>query len=250
MESQRSFKANVEAFVNAADKAGRLKPDIICFTESVISNLVDLPLEEKCQPVPGEWTAMAAEKARLYNTYIILPMYESDGGIIYNSAVLIGRDGELKGKYRKMHIPLAEAEAGITPGDEYGIFYTDFGRIGIMICWDQAFPEVARILRLNGAEMIFLPTYGEEPLQQMARAKDNGVYVIVSGMYGPQSSRIINPLGEICGKVNSIEEAVCIKEIDLNEKFYTLWLSVGPCNGEPQSLYIKERRNDTYGKLL
>lgn len=93
-----------------------------------------------------------------------------------------------------------------------------------MICWDQAFPEAARILRLKGAEIIFIPAIGEKPLQQMARAKDNGVYVAVSGMYGPRSSRIINPAGEVIATVKSEEDGFCALDMDLNKRHFTYWL--------------------------
>jgi len=73
-------------------------------------------------------------------------LYERAGARIYNTAVLIGRDGSLAGRYRKMSLPDEEIEGGITPGSETPVFDTDFGRVGLMICWDSSYPEVARAL--------------------------------------------------------------------------------------------------------
>lgn len=115
-----------------------------------------------------------------------------------------------------------------------------------MICWDQAFPEVARKLALLGAEIIFLPTYGEEPLQQAARAKDNGVYIVVSGMYGAVSSRIIDPYGAVIGTATDGSDGIFMTEIDLDKVRFTHWLSLGPCDCDSHSIYRKERRVDLY----
>jgi predicted amidohydrolase len=177
---------------------------------------------------------------------VIFTMYERDVESIYNTAVLIGRDGQIIGKYRKLHLPLSEVEMGLLPGNEYGVFDVDFGKIGIMTCYDQVFPETARTLSLQGAEIIFVPTMGDEPLITRARARDNGVYVVVSGYNGPESSRIINPMGDEICHVNSETEGMCACELDLNKRFFTYWLSVGACNGESKSLFNKERRIDIY----
>jgi predicted amidohydrolase len=227
---------------NIVERAGKAGADIVCLTETYYNCFIDLPLVEMCQQIPGEITGIISEKASLYGLYVIFSMYEKDGESIYNTAVLIGRKGELVGKYRKIHIPLYEGETGVTPGKEVGIFDTDFGRLGIMVCWDQVFPEVARKLSLMGAEIIFLPTLGDEPLQQRARAKDNGLHLVVAGMNGPEASRIITPKGEVAGTVKDGKEGVYITEIDLDQKYYTYWLSVGACNGEHKSLFKKERR--------
>jgi predicted amidohydrolase len=176
-------------------------------------------------------------------------MLEKDEDKYYQTGVLIGRSGEIIGKYRKTHIPLSEAEYGYTPGSEYPVFDTDFGKIGIMICWDHWFPEPARILRSKGAEIIFLPTQGNAQIQEQARAVDNSVYLVVSGYVDPKNSKIINPLGQVI-KTVSKPHSYAVEEIDLDQRFYQNWLSVGPCDGEGRSVYIKERRVETYKELL
>lgn len=236
----KSPSENLNGMLNVIDMAGALKADFICLTEVCYSDS-----KADAQPVPGELTEIISEKARKYNSYIIFSMLERDGSKIFNTAILIDRKGNISGKYRKMHLPLAEAEGGISPGNEYGVFNTDFGKIGVMVCWDNSFPEAARILANRGTEIIFLPTQANDDIQQRTRAKDNGVFMVSSNYFHKGLSRIINPHGEVVSKVTSKKKGVAVAEIDLDERLYLPWLSVG-CNGEAKSLFFKERRLDVY----
>jgi predicted amidohydrolase len=248
--TRRDLAENLEAMLHAIDEAGRAGADIVCLTETFYGMHMGIPPVDICQPIPGDLTRTVAAKAKENGLYVILSLFERDGKNIHNTAVLIDRKGEIAGKYRKVHLPLSEIEDGTTPGNEYKVFDTDFGKIGIIVCWDQAFPEAARITADKGAEIIFIPTIGDDALQTMARAKDNGVYVVVAGMYGPASSRIIDPFGKIIATVETqnqgAEEGICVADIDLNEHHYTYWLSVGPAFAEHKHVYRKERRVDTY----
>ena len=100
--------------------------------------------------------------------------------MIYNVAVLLGPDGTLLGKYRKTCLPRNEAAAGITPGEDYPVFETKFGKVGMMICYDGFFPEVARELANSGAEVIAWPVWGCNPDLAPARACENHVYLVSS----------------------------------------------------------------------
>jgi predicted amidohydrolase len=93
---------------------------------------------------------------------------------------LVGPDGKLVGKYRKVTLPRSEIEAGIAPGSEYPVFETRFGKVGMMICYDGFFPEVARELSNRGAEVIAWPVWGCNPNLASARACENHVYVVSS----------------------------------------------------------------------
>lgn len=240
---------NLKAMLDILDRAGEQNPDIICLTETFYDRGVDLPLEERCETVDGRLVKAVSEKALKYGAYVVLCFNEKEGDFLYNTALLIDRKGNIAGRYRKMQLPLNEAEAGTFPGDDYPVFDTDFGRIGIMICWDQCFPEVARILRLKGAEMIFVPTIGDSPIQSICRAIDNGIHVVVAGSDGPKPSRIVDPDGKLLAELPSGIDGVATADIDLDERFYTYWMSVGPAYGEAKSIYMKERRSATYGKI-
>ncbi|HHY82498.1 MAG TPA: carbon-nitrogen hydrolase family protein [Clostridiales bacterium] len=244
---------NLEVMKEYIDKAGQAGADIVCFTEAFYGMFAGIAPEEISQPVPGDLTRALGEKAKENGIYVIFSMYERIGANIYNTEVLLDRNGDVAGKYHKVHLPFVEGEEGVTPGREYKVFQTDFGVIGPLICWDQEFPEAARCVAELGAEIIFISTIGNEPLMQAARAKDNGVYVVVAGMYGPESSKVIDPFGEVIATVRTqnpgLDEGICVVDIDLNKRHFTDWLSLGPCPCEPRHIYINERRKDTYGGL-
>ena len=235
------------------DKAGAEKADIVCLGETVYDWGVDLPIEQRAVTIPGPVTEILSVQARRHNMYIVLSINEVEGGLYYNTGLLIDRKGAIAGKYRKMQLPLCEGEDGITPGREYPVFDTDFGRIGILICWDHGFPEVARILVKKGAEILFLPTLWHTEIQASARAVDNGVYVVVSApRWTKTPCRVISPEGEVIASVMGgeyNENGICTATIDLDKRFYTFWCSVGASNGEAKSCNMLERRCDTFGLL-
>jgi predicted amidohydrolase len=247
-EQHDTPEENLQDMIDVINKAGEVRPDVVLLSELVYESYYKDRMK-LAQPVPGPLTEKIGEYAAKHNTYVIFSMNELAGDIIYNTAVIIGRDGKVCGKYRKIHLPLNEAEDGTSPGDMPGIFDLDFGRIGIIICYDQMFPESSRTLALMGAEVIFNPTTGEDPILQQAIARSNGIYHVVSGYGGAKSSRIINPLGEILNCVQSKEAAYAVEEIDLNKRHFVYWMSVGPGNGELNSLFKKERAVNTYDSI-
>ena len=244
-EQNDTPEENLQDMIKVISKAGEAGTDVILLSELVYESYYKDPVKSG-QPIPGSLTDKIGEYAKKYNTYIIFSMNESAGDLIYNTAVIIGRDGKVCGKYRKMHLPLSEAESGTTPGDKHGIFDLDFGRIGVIICYDQYFLETSRTLALMGAEIIFNPTMGEDPIIQQAIARANGVYKVVSGYRDPKASRIINPLGEIVNCVQSKEDLCCVEQVDLNKRHFVYWMSIGPGHGELNSLFRKERAINTY----
>jgi len=248
---QTTAQDNLQLMTKVLDEAGREKPDAILLTEFFPEHGVKGTVRDRSEPIPGPLTDALAIKARQYNSYIIVGMLELDGEKTYDTAVLIDRRGNIAGKYRKTHLPLAEVEDGETPGNEYPVFDTDFGRIGILICWDIFFPETIRIMRLKGAEVVFLPIAGDPGARHWdtvsrARALDNGVYVVASVSAGADS-RIIDPDGEVVANTTA---GLATADLDLNKESRLWWLSVGPADGEAKSLVIQERRPDTYKDLV
>jgi predicted amidohydrolase len=247
-----TLDGNVQLMGEMLDRAGAEKADLVVLSENFVDRGVTLPLLERAQPVPGPATELLSRKAKQHGVWVVTTLLERDGGLVYNTAVVIDRTGRIAGKYRKVHLPLAEGEEGITPGSDYAVFDTDFGRIGVVTCWDNWFVEPARILRLKGAELIVFPIAGDGAprhwdVVSRARAIDNGVYLVSSNAVGG-ASRIIDPDGEVLGEASgAFGLAVC--EIDLDRESRLNWLSVGPSLGEGKSLYIKERRPDTYAPL-
>ena len=132
------------------------------------------------EPIPGPSTEYFGQLARQHNIYIVPGLLERDGHLVYNVAVLIGPDGQVVGKYRKVCLPRGEIEGGVTPGSDYPVFPTRFGKVGLMVCYDGFFPEVARELSNRGAEVIAWPVWGCNPLLARARACENHVYLVSS----------------------------------------------------------------------
>src|ERR1035437_1988722 len=108
-------------------------------------------------------------------------MYEREGTAIYNTAVLIDRAGNVEGKYRKVYLPREEVEAGLTPGSDYPVFQTDFGTVGLMICYDVFFPDPAHALAREGAEIVLLAIWGGDHTLTKARAIENKIFLVASG---------------------------------------------------------------------
>lgn len=245
--------SNLALMSRALDEAGARKPDIVLLSENFVDRGVRLPLLQTAQTVPGPATQMLSRKARQYSTYVATSLHEREGDVIYNTAVLIDRLGRIAGKYRKTHLAMIEGENGVSPGNDYPVFATDFGTVGMLVCWDNWFSEPARLLRLKGAELLLLPIAGDGDARHWdiisrARALDNGVYLVSSNTVGTSPSRVIDPLGEVLAETAE-PFGVAFAEIDLDRQRRQHWLSVGPADGEAKSLYIQERRPDTYGPL-
>ena len=216
-----STKENLEEFKEYIEMAGRQKADIVCLSEGITmvgtgKNLVDV-----AEPIPGPTTKYLGEIAKKYNMYIVAGISELDGLIMYNTAVLIGRNGDLIGKYRKVSLPIEDINIGLTPGNTFPVFDTDFGTIGMMICWDSQFPEVARMLSLNGAEIVFLPIWGGDITLVAARSIENQVYIVSSGY--DMKTGVFDRKGRLVVEGTN-DDPIAIIEIDLNHKELLPWV--------------------------
>lgn len=158
------------------------------------------------EAIPGPATQRWGEVARRHRVYVVAGLAEREGARRRNTAVLLDRTGAVVGKYHKSHLTIPERMInGITEGDELPVFDTDFGRIGLLICWDYHFPESARILALKGAELIVMPNAGDGREKgalweagMRIRAVDNHLFMASAVNDGP--SLIVSPSGEILAK--------------------------------------------------
>jgi len=268
---------NLKNAINWIKKAARQGAEVICLPELFRSqyfcqteNIDNFNLAES---IPGESTNEIGKLADKLNIAVVVPVFEKrSSGLYHNSIVMIDSDGELKGIYRKMHIPDDPGfyeKFYFTPGDiGYKSFTTNYGNIGTLICWDQWFPEAARLTALQGASIIFYPTaigwhpdekerHGKKQFDswqtiQRGHAIANGVYVAAANRIGLEKvekdsdgiefwgqSFICNPQGVILAQGSADKEEVLIAEIDLEkvEKIRRHWP------------FFRDRRIDSYGDI-
>jgi N-carbamoylputrescine amidase len=228
----------------------------------------DAALFDLAEPIPGPTTERLSKLAADCGVVLIVPLFERRAaGRYHNSAVVIERDGTQLGHYRKMHIPddpLFYEKYYFTPGDlGFHCVDTSVGRIGVLICWDQWFPEAARLLALDGAELLFYPTAigyldGESDEEnaamrdswltvQRGHAIANGVFVCAANRVGREgalrfwgSSFVADPRGALVAQADDASEQVLVVECDL-ARIET------QRRGWP---FLRDRRIDAYGELL
>ncbi|MDR2430556.1 MAG: carbon-nitrogen hydrolase [Puniceicoccales bacterium] len=220
------------------------------------------------EPIPeGPVTRELQNVARRTQAVIIAPMFEARGSEVYhNTAAVIDADGTFLGKYRKMHIPqdpAFEEKFYFTPGDlGFRAWRTAHGSIGVLICWDQWYPEAARLTALSGAEILFYPTAigwlpAEKPglgaaqhnaweTVQRGHAVANGCHVAVTNRVGTEDgtefwgqSFVANPYGEVIARAPANEETVLITDCDmrLQRDFRRIWP------------FFRDRRTDAYADI-
>ncbi|HOU13216.1 MAG TPA: carbon-nitrogen hydrolase family protein [Anaerolineae bacterium] len=222
-----TIEENRAHILHLLDLALAQRPDLVCLPETFTTAGVLGPEANLAEPVPGPTTDLIAKRAREHHSYVICPIKTQRDGIHWNSAILIGRQGEIVGIYDKVHPVTTSAdytvmENGLRPGSDPPVFDLDFGRIGIQICFDAGFPETWQMLANKGARLIFWPSAynGGFPLQVYAYL--HHVYVVSS--VAQESSRIIDPLGRILAAtdphvnviVRDINPDFCVCHYDFN----------------------------------
>lgn len=219
----KSPRANCEEYAGLIADAAAQRADLIVLGETVPYVRVSLKPHEVAEPIPGPTTDYFAGLAKKNAVHIVVGLYERDRSIVYNTAALLGPDGALMGRYRKVCLPHREIEVGITPGNDYPVFQTKFGKVGMMVCYDGFYPEVARELTNRGAEVIAWPVWGCNPLLARARACENHVYVISSTFTDTKSNWMISAIFDHAGEPIAKAEhwgQVVMAEVDLNERHF------------------------------
>jgi beta-ureidopropionase len=211
----------------------------------------------------GPTTKLMQEYAKKYSMAIVVPLYEREqAGVYYNTAAVIDADGTYLGKYRKTHIPQVNPgffeKFFFKPGNlGYPVFQTQYGKVGVYICYDRHFPEGARALGLNGAEIVFNPSATVKGLsqylwkiEQPAHAVANGYFVAASNRVGTEApwnighfygtSYIVNPRGEFLATASETEDELVIADANLDqiEEVRSVWQ------------FYRDRRPDQYGDLV
>jgi N-carbamoylputrescine amidase len=238
---------NMVKAINGIREAAKKKAQIICLQELFRSlYFCDKEAYEPfklAEPIPGPSTKELSAVAKKLGVVIIASLFEKRAeGIYHNTAAVLNADGTYLGKYRKMHIPDDPAyyeKFYFTPGDlGFKSFQTKFGKLGVLICWDQWYPEAARLTALTGAEILFYPTAigwadGEDPKVnkvqhdawetiQRSHAVANGIPVVSVNRVGKEGNQtfwggsfVAGNQGEILFKASHDREEVAVVEVDL-----------------------------------
>jgi N-carbamoylputrescine amidase len=262
---------NMKKAVSSIRAAAAKGANIVCLQELFRSLYFCIKEEYSAfalaEPIPGDSTTRLQSLAKELNVVIVAPLFEKRAeGVYHNSAAIIDADGSFLGKYRKMHIPDDPSfyeKFYFTPGDlGFTAWKTKFGKIGVLICWDQWYPEAARLTALSGAEILFYPTaigWAEDEdvkIQvtqfqawqtiQRSHAIANGIPVVSVNRVGKEgnlkfwgASFVANTLGEVLLQSSHDKEETSVVEIDLNRSNIT----------RTHWPFLRDRRIDAYGGL-
>jgi N-carbamoylputrescine amidase len=273
---------NLQRAIDRLHQAQAKGAQIVCLPElfqtQYFCQREDAALFDLAEPIPGPATTRLAEAAKLLRIVVIGSVFERRApGVYHNTAVMIDADGSLRGIYRKMHIPddpLYYEKYYFTPGDlGYRAFDTQVGRVGTLVCWDQWYPEGARLTALQGAQVLFYPTaIGWHPAEkeqfgvaqhdawqtiQRAHAIANGVYVAVVNRVGFEQgdvrgkkapgqglefwggSFVADPFGRVIAQASHDTEEILVADVDLKalEDVRRNWP------------FLRDRRIDSYGAI-
>ena len=261
-------RLNIEKHVAMIEDAGRQGVQILCmqevFTTPYFCAEQQVRWYEAVEKIPdGPTTKLMQEVAKKHNMVIVVPIYEEEiTGIYYNTAAVIDADGTYLGKYRKHHIPHVNPgfweKFYFKPGNlGFPAFDTAYARIGVYICYDRHFPEGARALGLNGAEIVFNPSATVAglseylwKLEQPAHAVANGYFVGAINRVGHEmpwdigefygQSYFCNPRGQIIAEAPRAEDAIVVADLDLDmiREVRNTWQ------------FFRDRRPESYGQLV
>lgn len=264
---EENYSKTEARIVEAADKGGQIVLLQELFNTTYFCQTVDEKFFDWAQSIPGPVTDKLSALAKELEVVIVAPFFERRApGVYHNSLVVIDADGSVMGRYRKKHIPDDPSfyeKYYFTPGeDEYQVFDTKYAKIGPLICWDQWYPEAARITALKGAELLVFPTaigtlsdedekQGKEFLEawqiiQRSHAIANGCFVASINRVGQEGnvnfwghSFVAGPFGKILKEAEN-EEEILISDVDFNqiEKQRQVWP------------FFRDRRIDTYQPIL
>lgn len=248
----RLSKESVDEGLKMTESAARNGAQLIVTIEAL--NIVTLPHDTRypfldtVEELNGQVFDRFSKLAGKYGIYIVGGLYNKRNGKAYNSGILFGPDGKIVGIYDKVHLAGGE-KIGLTPGNSFPVFETNIGNIGILVCWDMQYPEAARELVLNGADVIVCPTWGWENIYGLSRAYENDIVVaaamalppngIIEGLRSP--STIVHGSGSILAQGDLNRSCIVTADAELS--------GTKKENGQTmRQIRLSDRRPETYLK--
>lgn len=239
------FEENVALTLREIDAVAHEKPDVILLTEAAFQTSEKISAGGSATPnrLDDVHVKALCEKAKEYGCYIVTSLRTVDeDGVLHNTCILINREGSIQGTAHKTHLTIGEKERGMELGTELPVFDTDFGRIGMLVCWEHFFPEAVRTLALKGAELLLVPTHGFRLDRAAVRAMENGIYLATAHVRGADSV-ILDQDGQVIA--DGREKGYAVAEMDLNHKTMVQYLSSSSWS-EPNNIYLNERHPAIY----
>ena len=250
----RDVFARQQALLEMAESCLKEGADLVFFPEafqyvfdrSIVRDSVRL------LKISAQWKQRCSDLARKYHAYIVPWDYEYADGKVYNSSYIIDREGKEIGRYRKVHLTHGEQMRGLSNGENFPVFDLDIGKVGIMICWDNYFPESARCLGNNGAELILYPLYGDTLVPQWeiklkARAIDNVLHIACTQIDENNDvafTGIVAPDGEIVERFR--DPSYKVVEIDVGKPWITHTTGLLEYSENIKKMTERCRRPDAY----
>ncbi len=266
-----AMEAHLDRVMGLFEEAGQKGADLVCGPEDIQHiggfllylntlnpNTGEILFNSLAVRVPGPLTGRIADIARRHSMYVIAPLFERDGGEVFNTSVVFGRNGEILGKHRKTTLPVLESWQ-VSQGDEYKVFQLDFANVSIATCYEIMYPEISRIYALKGADIIFNPTAGKlngpgqsltSGFQYLSRARDNFVYIAPVTL-GSDGNGIIDFNGHVVAEAVGAKNAVIMAEIDFSLEPVqggTWWPAING-TGNKRAMHYLGRRPELYGIL-
>jgi predicted amidohydrolase len=252
---RRTTESNIAHYTNLCEQACSADPDLIVLPEIAVQYGVEGSPLDLAVPAPGPETERFSEIAKSRDVRILLGLLERDGDAVHNTALLIGPDGEIDGRYRKVHLAVGgEMDSGILPGEDFPVFETEMGRIGCNICMDSSAAESSRMMGLNGADFLLLPIMGDHrawhpedhtwDLERFrgimqTRAMDNQLCVVVAVNRG-EGSCVIDRVGHVLAWNDGTEDTIQAT-VDLADGWRP------SSKGSYEGVNWMQRRPHTYG---
>lgn len=260
MQASDGYERRLDILTDMAEKCFEEGADLVFFPEAYqhVPDRTIVYRPDELRVLAAEWKERCADLARKHHGYVVPWDYEAaEDGRVYNSSYILDREGCEIGRFRKVHLTHSEISKGLSHGSDFPVFDLDIGRVGIMICFDNYFPESARILGIRGAELVLYPLYGDTlfpqwELKMRARAADNSMYVAccqIDNRFPVAYTGLVSPDGTVLHRLEN-KPSHLVAEVDLGRRVMTHTTGSEKYVEDIRDYLMRCRWPEAYGGLL